>query len=341
MKNENNGVTYYDTKTGRIINPELEEAFKNGVKSGDHLATGVGVQTRNNNNHTEKSMPSSRPFSLPDDNDPILRAVHENAAKYREWINAQQMASTIPTQPSQPKSSYPNNPSRERLYNEALNNSCPPEVTSVKRDRNNRRNVPKTVAALCLASIIAITSYLGIDRAVTNITDDIKLSQTSAAMSTLITGNSNAPDIVSMNTHRTKDYQNFWYDNYDIAKDICEYIPDQAFDAALYTTYIKMWPYATGNYVNNFDRVINACNQIATLEDNPIAYARCHDCLGFEDFAKKNGYVDENGLPSYAEYEKAGKEAINRYSQYLENCVNNRNTPTDVEYEDVSFGGRK
>ncbi len=270
MSEKNN---YYDTKTGEPIDlEELEAFFKRGVKPGDHFATGLGIRPSgyDNQNAPEATakVPSQKP--LPGNNDPIIRAVHLHSEAYRRamaeaarqqtmneaayrnnpgTVNAQRISNAIPTQeaPSRPpvshtqpaetqKKKIPTNASKERCYQEALNNSCA-KSEPIKRNKNNRTKVAKTVVALAIVMAMSIASYKIVEKGVTNITDDIHMSQVSEASGQIINGHK-TPNIVSKNTYRTSDYQNFYFDNLGIAKDLLQ-LPDQTFLAALTTVYIQ------------------------------------------------------------------------------------------------------
>ena len=98
-----------------------------------------------------------------------------------------------------------------------------------------------------------------------------------------------------------------------------------------------MGPNAENAYIDNFGRVISAVGRLASPDENPLAYARTSGCNSFEDFAIKNGFVDESGLPSREKYIEFGKTAIELYYEYLQACANGNY----LDEGTTDFGGRK
>lgn len=101
-----------------------------------------------------------------------------------------------------------------------------------------------------------------------------------------------------------------------------------------------MGPNVENLYIDNFGRLISSLGRLASPEQNPTAYQRTAECQNFEDFARRNGYVDENGEPSYKAYEEFGMQAIKDYQASLKNVTMENATILFADAKDT-FGGRK
>lgn len=243
---------------------------------------------------------------------------------------------------------------KQEAYRRAGAKSKPPVKQSHERNRNNRKTFNSRIIATLLAIILTLLFELGVIHTVNEIDAHIDTNTVQKAVSQLLVppNAEKTPGIVNRNTHRTEDFQNFWYDNAGIANDILK-LPDEAFDAILYSVYDDMGTNRSNSYIDNFSRVIAALGTSATPENNPLAYARCAGCDTFEEFCIKNGYVDSLGNPSTEMYVDQGKKAVDAYNAYLESMAASRNAAaieaelataeletTELENEAPGFGGR-
>lgn len=96
--------------------------------------------------------------------------------------------------------------------------------------------------------------------------------------------------IVSDNTHRTDDFQNFWYDTKGIVNDLEQYNGnDTVLDLAIYKVYTDI----DYNRTKNMDDIVNS--------------------LGYKSF---ENYLKEKGYSSIDEYDKVMKQlASSDYAQ--------------------------
>ncbi len=94
-------------------------------------------------------------------------------------------------------------------------------------------------------------------------------------------------DIVAQNTHRTKDYQNYYFDNYEIAKDILK-LPYYAIDMGIYNVYLDMGPDRSNPGHPNLDEVIDYLGSLT--QDDEILKKKFGRCYTFDDYLIKNGF---------------------------------------------------
>ena len=338
--NDGLDMIFYDRETGKVINDEiakilserrsLDSILRNGTKVGiiardkAVILNGVVQNVANDfqSQRGENVVHDRTAPSTPNDIDYFVR-----------MVNALKNGSNGPEKPS-----YGSDP-KERCYDDSLRRSFTNPKQITRRDRTNKRPVARTVVSLGLTAIISIAAFIGIKNVADNISYNIKENKASNSISTLVTGLESweKPSIVARNTHRTDNMQGYWYDNYAIAQDIVTMVPDAAFDATLFTIYKDMGPNAENAYIDNFGRVITAVGRLASPDENPLAYARTSGCSSFEDFATKNGFVDEHGLPSREKYIEFGETAVEQYYEYLQACANGNY----LDKGTTDFGGRQ
>lgn len=201
------------------------------------------------------------------------------------------------------------------------------------------KNWKKYVAGI-LAIIVLEGAVIGADLGIRSMVTNHRTSNTSTNIATLLVpeGAKNKPTILERNTHRTTDFQGFWYDNENIAEEILE-IPDGMFEATLYTVFDEMGDYRDTGYIDNFSRVIKCIaeefeitkedGKTVTVEEiqaaiaaHPIAYAMCGGCQDEEDFLVKNHYTTKDGIASEDEYVKHGKSVIREQYNYIKQAAN-------------------
>ena len=311
-------IFFYNNKTGKPISEEtIKSAFEDKVPLKD-------VSVANQNMMKESQTPNV-PEQIP-----ITETPKKPEFEFFNMVNAHsnrvKSGLEVPHEPTNNQPEVSKDDAKTRMYYRACNTSVgiSPDDPKIlpKRDRNRKRPIARTVVSLSLAGIIAISGYTIATKIASKVEDNKALSTTRQTITQTAYNTSNPSyGIVKNNTHRTDDNQGFWYDNYAIAEDIIDLLPDSAFDATLYTVYLDMGPNVSNAYIDNFGRVISACGQIASPSDDPIAYSRTSDCHSFEDFARKNGYVDENGEPSMEVYQKFGMEAVRNYQAYGINAI--------------------
>jgi len=91
--------------------------------------------------------------------------------------------------------------------------------------------------------------------------------------------------IVSENTHRTNDGQHYWYDTYDIEKEVSN--DPETFKEELYAVYNRIG-YNDENKIDHMNKIVNHTGNYSD----------------FNDYLVQNGFVDENGEPSRENYEE-------------------------------------
>ena len=309
-------MEFYDSKTGERIPDEIiKKAFAGEIK-----LENVNIANRNMTQVPKESVtieetkkadtpaPEKSKFEF-------FRMVNEHSDMVKAGLEK-------PFEPVSNKPEITKEDGKTKMYYKACNTSIitsPSDANNLsKRNRNNKRPVAKTVISLCMAGIIVISGLYGVKKVSNKIEESKSIAAVHHSISEVAYNtSSSSTNIVKNNTHPTDDRQGFWYDNYAIAEDMINLLPDDAFDATLYTVYLDMGPNVSNDYVDNFGRVISACGRIASPSDDPIAYSRTNDCHNFEDFARKNGFVDENGEPSMEAYQKFGLEAVKSYHNFL------------------------
>lgn len=237
----------------------------------------------------------------------------------------------------------------DRIYRNARQTSFTGKKHAAKRNPEAKEEVPKgkkftwkqIVASCLIASTLVTTGVLG-KMGVDSITTEYRTNHTTTNIATLLVpeGAKNKPSILARNTHDTKDFQHFWYDNENIAEELL-LLPDSMFEAALYTVFDEMGEYRNTGYIDNFSRVIAAVarhfeiskdpNEALTTEEitkikeaieaHPTAYAKCGGCQDEEAFLLKNHYVTEEGVASEDAYVKHGKEVINADYSYIKEAA--------------------
>lgn len=335
-------MKFYDSKTGERIPDEIiKKAFAGEIKLDN-----VNIANRNMTNNVQplkEEHPAPEVLHVSEDTKKaqkkpefeFFKMVNDHADRVRAGFEK-------PYEPVSNKPEITKEDAKTRMYYKALNASIvisPADKSKLpKRDRNRKKAISKTIISLFLVLLIAICGYVVAKRIANKIDQNQAISDTKESIASIMStaNDSTITSIVKHNTHPTNDHQQYWYDNYAIAEDIINLIPDAAFDAALYTVYLDMGSNVSNEYIDNFGRVISSCGRLASPSDNPIAYARTSDCHGFEDFARKNGYVDENGEPSMEAYNAFGLSAAKDYQKYGKMAVNN-----NMSEEKPQFGGRQ
>ena len=206
-------------------------------------------------------------------------------------------------------------------YNQAAGRSCTPYGSSVPRTRNRKTPLNEKIVKTALAILAGMLIYTGAKTVQEKIVYSNHYSYVDHTL-----GNGNHT-ILQENTHRTDDYQNFWYDTGGIAEDILSKF-DDAFDAALYVTYNDMGVNRNNGYISNIDFLIRSLNMYVNMDSHPITYAKISGCESFSDFLIKNGFIDKNGNPSYEMYESFGHDAVENCYTYL---VSLQNKATSTE----------
>lgn len=329
MSNRFDNMIFYDRESGKVITDEVMKSLneRTSIDTILHKGTRVGMISRDkavviddivqNITHSKIAEPSV----AEKETDDLDLDIPFDFTKRRETnkSNADML--------------------KEKCYENARRKSATPNKQSVQRQRQHRKAVSRTVIMIGLTAIITIAAYIGANKLAEKMTDNYQMNKATNAVTTLVTGLDkwHGPTIVSRNTHRTENFQGFWFDNSAIASDILEMTPDAAFDATLYTVYNDMGVNVKNDYIDNFSRVISALGKGADPEKNPLAYARTSGCTTFEEFAIKNGLVDETGAPSKEKYIEFGKNAVAMYYEYLQNAARG---PVD-ENGDPELGGRK
>lgn len=100
--------------------------------------------------------------------------------------------------------------------------------------------------------------------------------------------------IVTENTHRTSDNQNFWYDTDDIAFEISTLDESVDKDAIIYATYMNL----DYNRTDNMNDVMRALKK---YEDETSKFKKYNS---FAEYVIDFGFVKENGEADIEEYKK-------------------------------------
>ena len=214
---------------------------------------------------------------------------------------------------------------------------------STQRNRNFIKKYGIRIVAYLLSNVLAIGIFVGGQKLVNSGITKWNTHEVKDVIGELLVepNAKKTPSLLTRHTHRTNDYQNYWFDNYGIAEDILE-LPDEAFDAFMYALYDEMDYNRENGYIDNWSTVINYVGQSADPQEDPLAFARANGCSNFEDYLIKNGWVTETGEPSVEAFEKWGKFAVNQYHDYLENMVEQRNADalTDTPEDSHTLGGK-
>ena len=325
-------MEFYNSKTGeRIPDDLIKKAFAGEIKLDN-----VSIGNRNMGSTSPVQEPEiakveETPKKVQEEPEfEFFKMVNDHAddVKAREVLSSYEAVTHRDTNPRTPqKPEVKRNEAGTTLYYKALNASISlskgdePSKNLPKRDRNRKSKIGTTIIALALTGIITITAYAGIEKVAKKVNEGKDLSATRESISTVLSDSNDSTSIVKRHTHRTDDKQGFWFDNFAMAEDLINKLPDEAFDAALYTIYLDMGRNVSNEYIDNFGRVINACGTIASPSDDPIAYSRTNNCHNFEEFARKNGFVDANGEPSMEAYKAFGITSVKSYHNFGVNVV--------------------
>ena len=313
---EDNELVFYDMRSGKIVTDEIYKAI--AAHDTEALRNGeVGFMSKDRAQIVNGIV--------------INRPRYESGPKIEPSIQRRNVQTQVAARRIMSES-------ERRNYQRARSQSHPLVKQSIKRNRNNKKKVTQTIVALGMSAVLTISAYTTMEKLAERIGEKRHLNATDTAIaSLLVQPNSRVtPDIVERNTHRTDDFQGYWYDNNGIAEDILK-LPDEIFDAALYDVYVTMGNNRKNNYINNLDYIISGLNAHATPENNPLAFARVNGCMSFNEFLQKNGLVDDKRLPSEEKYVEFGKNAVELYYQYLKTIEEDRNNGKDNDY---NYGGR-
>ncbi|MBQ6841078.1 MAG: hypothetical protein IJO63_03055 [Bacilli bacterium] len=229
----------------------------------------------------------------------------------------------------------------EQSTQRARQKSATPVKHKQERPRNQYTMRPNRVLVFALGVIAGVTMMWGAQKLTTEISTNWNTYEVGDAMAEmLVPPNAKySPDIVTRHTHRTEDYQNFWFDNSGIAEDILK-LPDEYCDAYMYSIYEEMGINRSNGYIDNWSNVINYLGIYADATKNPLTFARTNGCSNFEEYLIKNGWVDEAGEPSVEAFIEHGKHAVNAYHNILEQMANDRNEAALTTEEEPTMGGR-
>jgi len=166
-------------------------------------------------------------------------------------------------------------------------------MTNKKRERRKSRNVAtieykeevtridvdkfkKLVITAVLALAIGVSALTGVTvKGVDNLKNQMQVNDYLSQYST----------IVSSNTHRTDDNQHYWYDTYDIEKEVSN--DPETFEEELYAVYNKIG-YNDENKMKHMNEIMRHTGNYSD----------------FDDYLTQKGFVDENGEPSRENYEE-------------------------------------
>ena len=157
-------------------------------------------------------------------------------------------------------------------YEEARRRSRDVMVVEYKKERCkiDVNKLKKLFIAAGLTLVIASSALTAfITHSVDSIKDKITINEYLSQYST----------ILSDNTHRTQDNEHFYYDHYEIGKEISD--DAETFDEELYAVYTNM-----SYRDSNIDQIVRATGEYSSLDEYLVA----------------NKFVDENGNPSEEKY---------------------------------------
>ena len=229
--------------------------------------------------------------------------------------------------------------SENKNYEKMLSSSFTPIKHESVRNRFNIKITKKQIVKYGLYGVIGVAACLGITKVTTEALHVYQGHVMNQAMaSVLVPPNAeNKPTILERNTHYTEDFQDTWFDNQKIAWDIL-HLPNEAFDAALFTVYEDMGEDRVKNYVDNWEKVIQTIGRDAKQNKHPLGYARCHGVKSFDEYLIKNGFVDKHGDPDVDKFVSYGKKAVAAYYDSLKNYSDQRDALDAAEKEVNSLG---
>ena len=137
-----------------------------------------------------------------------------------------------------------------------------------------------TVSALALTVLVSSLTGVAV-KGVNNLQDQAQINEYLSQYSS----------IVSENTHRTDDGQHYWYDTYDIEKEVSN--NPETFSEELYAVYNKIG-YNDENKIDHMNKIVNHTGNYSD----------------FDDYLTKNGFVNEDGSPSRENYEDYSDQYI-------------------------------
>lgn len=183
-------------------------------------------------------------------------------------------------------------------YEQAYKKSCTSSKVNYKKDRMviDKTKFKKFLITASLVIACASSALTGV---VINTIDTIKDNQ--------IVSEYIEPyyAIVSNNTHRTVDNQNYWYDVSDIADELLS--DKEAFNEKFYAVYQRIG-YNDSNKIKHLDQILSIVD--GRLSMNPEPYDKFVGYDSFNDFLIANSFVDKEGKPSREAYEKHMNEYI-------------------------------
>lgn len=368
-----NDFIYYDINTGRILNEELRHCIE--TKDTSRLSNVIMGTILKEHAKVKDGYVTNLPSTISSDLNPsayaqdhikmpppgyatnILAQVQngEGAQRFKtgpvaalDTFGPKKQTHTTDTPRLHSSGSQRNAGSytdsqKRQMYQNAKNNSKGNGKQSQERNRNNKKHISiKGIILIIMLIISSVFATLTVEDAVQYIQNNYNISRVQSLQAQmLVPPNAQTTlGIVARNTHRTQDFQNYWFDNTGIAEDIL-YLPDVSFDANLYATYVDMGHDRENAYIDNWDHVIKALGDAASYEKDPIAFARTHGCNTFEQYLIKNGFVNEAGEPDVEKFDQYGKQAVAMYKDYLQNLVTDRNNVAALaESEAPTFGGR-
>lgn len=188
---------------------------------------------------------------------------------------------------------------RNSMLEQARNNSVKSRNNNIKdiyyrkdRKRITAQQLKVGVVTTFLASAIAFTTLgIGITNGVENIQDQIAISSVCEEYS----------KIVSDNTHRTKNADNFWHDHTGIAIDILQ-AEDR--DLAIYTVYNHI----IYNRTMNMSEIFSEIDRV--IRNNPNLYPDIPEYGGYYNYLKNMGCIDKDGNIAAEKY----KEKMDNYA---------------------------
>ena len=173
-----------------------------------------------------------------------------------------------------------------------------PVRAEYKKEQRKRTAVAIMVAILLLVSINL--GFILKDK----ISDAIDVNQSNIAIAQLsydendtkyYTDAYNDPkkyvDIVGQNTRRTKNLQNYYFKNREIAEDILK-LPYYAIDMGIYNVYLSMGADRYNPGHPNLDEVIDFLGQLT--QGDEVLKKKFGGCYTFDDYLIKNGFYSTN-----------------------------------------------
>jgi len=209
------------------------------------------------------------------------------------------------------------------MIQKALAKSKTAQKQSQLHNDKKSKKFDVNIIAIILATVIGITSTIGIYELIDFVDTQQDLGDVRTATAWLLSPDSKytPASILGRNTHFTNyAHDTYWYDNFKIAQDILA-LPDEAFDAILYQVYDAMGENRENGPYKNWDDVISYLGNLADPDTNKVAYKKTNGCYNFEAYLIKYGFVDKNGNPSVDAFIDYSKEALDVYAPYLDNLA--------------------